>query len=196
MYGDEIDAAASDDGICRYEQGLPLSDRDLHEHARIDEGGIELAGFDIRSDASVLDQRIDLRELSGDLPPVDIDPDFNFLAERACVALRDGQAKEQSAASDEGSSLPETLRGLAGGFPAGGTVSGVLAVRLVVRTIYWSAHQNEPIERSVMWPILMASPTAATAVLMGLMVRVHGPHHLFAATILMGFLQIIAGTSS
>ncbi|WP_172746768.1 hypothetical protein [Neorhizobium sp. T25_13] len=26
------------------------------------------------------------------------------------------------------------------------TVSGVLAVRLVVRTIYWSAHQNEPIE--------------------------------------------------
>ncbi|TDK37058.1 SulP family inorganic anion transporter [Rhizobium deserti] len=42
-------------------------------------------------------------------------------------------------------------------------------------------------------PAMISAATAATAVLMGPLVRDHGIQYLFAATILMGFIQIIAG---
>jgi SulP family sulfate permease len=41
-------------------------------------------------------------------------------------------------------------------------------------------------------PAMISAATAATAVLMGPLVRDHGIQYLFAATILMGFIQIIA----
>ncbi|SHE87674.1 sulfate permease, SulP family [Kaistia soli DSM 19436] len=42
-------------------------------------------------------------------------------------------------------------------------------------------------------PAMISAATAATAVLMGPLVREHGLHYLFAATILMGLFQIAAG---
>ncbi|WP_210217059.1 SulP family inorganic anion transporter [Rhizobium sp. NFR07] len=42
-------------------------------------------------------------------------------------------------------------------------------------------------------PAMISAATAATAVLMGPLVRDHGIEYLFAATLLMGLLQIIAG---
>ncbi len=42
-------------------------------------------------------------------------------------------------------------------------------------------------------PAMISAATAATAVLMGPLVRDHGIQYLFAATILMGFIQIVAG---
>jgi SulP family sulfate permease len=42
-------------------------------------------------------------------------------------------------------------------------------------------------------PAMISAATAATAVLMGPLVRDHGIQYLFAATILMGLLQIVAG---
>jgi SulP family sulfate permease len=42
-------------------------------------------------------------------------------------------------------------------------------------------------------PAMISAATAATAVLMGPLVREHGIQYLFAATILMGLLQIVAG---
>ncbi|RWX75825.1 SulP family inorganic anion transporter [Neorhizobium lilium] len=42
-------------------------------------------------------------------------------------------------------------------------------------------------------PAMISAATAATAVLMGPLVRDHGIQYLFAATILMGLLQILAG---
>ena len=42
-------------------------------------------------------------------------------------------------------------------------------------------------------PAMISAATAATAVLMGPLVRDHGLSYLFAATILMGLLQIVAG---
>jgi SulP family sulfate permease len=42
-------------------------------------------------------------------------------------------------------------------------------------------------------PAMISAATAATAVLMGPLVREHGVQYLFAATILMGIVQIVAG---
>ncbi|MHA6645828.1 SulP family inorganic anion transporter [Mesorhizobium sp. A623] len=42
-------------------------------------------------------------------------------------------------------------------------------------------------------PAMISAATAATAVLMGPLVREHGVQYLFAATILMGIIQIVAG---
>ncbi|MBP1852538.1 SulP family inorganic anion transporter [Rhizobium halophytocola] len=42
-------------------------------------------------------------------------------------------------------------------------------------------------------PAMISAATAATAVLMGSLVREHGVEYLFAATLLMGVIQIIAG---
>jgi SulP family sulfate permease len=42
-------------------------------------------------------------------------------------------------------------------------------------------------------PAMISAATASTAVLMGSLVREHGLQYLFAATLLMGFLQIAAG---